>query len=136
MLRYEQAEVVEHELQHMTEQVKSIIQTMNATQVTHSYTNRLGIQSRAISYFPCLIQGGELESADSMTPFDVAVRILDNQLRSLMWIDEKVRIFAPTAYNYFCLFLFLSVWHVQTSEVSCKNKLFNKCLLHYGPKIL
>lgn len=34
MLRYEQAEVVEHELQHMTEQVKSIIQTMNATQVT------------------------------------------------------------------------------------------------------
>jgi nuclear pore complex protein Nup62 len=33
MLRYEQAEVVEHELQHMTEQVKSIIQTMNATQV-------------------------------------------------------------------------------------------------------
>jgi len=34
MLRYEQAEVVEHELQHMTEQVKSIIQTMNATQVS------------------------------------------------------------------------------------------------------
>ncbi|CAD6229056.1 unnamed protein product [Miscanthus lutarioriparius] len=67
---YEQAEVVEHELQHMTEQVKSIIQTMNAT------------------------QGGELESADSMTPFDVAVRILDNQLRSLMWIDEKVNEFS------------------------------------------
>jgi nuclear pore complex protein Nup62 len=39
-----------------------------------------------------LIQGAELETADSMTPFDVAVRILDNQLRSLMWIDEKVRI--------------------------------------------
>jgi len=37
MLRYEQAEVVEHELQHMTEQVKSIIQTMNATQVTVMY---------------------------------------------------------------------------------------------------
>jgi hypothetical protein len=34
MLRYEQAEVVEHELQHMTEQVKSIIQSMNATQVS------------------------------------------------------------------------------------------------------
>jgi hypothetical protein len=34
LIRYEQAEVVEHELQHMTEQVKSIIQTMNATQVT------------------------------------------------------------------------------------------------------
>ncbi|CAO1942334.1 unnamed protein product [Urochloa humidicola] len=67
---FEQAEVVEHELQHMTEQVKSIIQTMNAT------------------------QGGELEAADSMTPFDVAVRILDNQLRSLMWIDEKVNEFS------------------------------------------
>jgi nuclear pore complex protein Nup62 len=37
------------------------------------------------------MQGGELEAADSMAPFDVAVRILDNQLRSLMWIDEKVR---------------------------------------------
>jgi len=67
---YEQAEVVEHELQHMTEQVKSIIQTMNAT------------------------QGGELQASDSMTPFDVAVRILDNQLRSLMWIDEKVNEFS------------------------------------------
>lgn len=33
MQRYEQAEVVENELQHMTEQVKSIIQTMNSTQV-------------------------------------------------------------------------------------------------------
>jgi hypothetical protein len=33
MQRYEQGEVVENELQHMTEQVKSIIQTMNATQV-------------------------------------------------------------------------------------------------------
>jgi hypothetical protein len=33
MQRYEQGEVVENELQHMTEQVKSNIQTMNATQV-------------------------------------------------------------------------------------------------------
>jgi hypothetical protein len=39
---------------------------------------------------PPPIQGAEFETADSMTPFDVAVRILDNQLRSLMWIDEKV----------------------------------------------
>jgi len=67
---YEQGEVVENELQHMTEQVKSIIQTMNST------------------------QGGELEAADSMAPFDVAVRILDNQLRSLMWIDEKANEFS------------------------------------------
>lgn len=38
------------------------------------------------------MQGGELEATDTMAPFDVAVRILDNQLRSLMWIDEKVRV--------------------------------------------
>uniref|UniRef100_A0A0E0CAH5 Nucleoporin NSP1-like C-terminal domain-containing protein n=1 Tax=Oryza meridionalis TaxID=40149 RepID=A0A0E0CAH5_9ORYZ len=67
---FEQSETVENELQHMTEQVKSIIQTLNAT------------------------QGAEFETADSMTPFDVAVRILDNQLRSLMWIDEKANEFS------------------------------------------
>jgi len=107
MLRYEQAEVVEHELQHMTEQVKSIIQTMNATQVSRESrcTNWLPIQSQAISYFPCLIQGGELQASDSMTPFDVAVRILDNQLRSLMWIDEKVRI-SNFLWSFFCFFTF------------------------------
>uniref|UniRef100_A0A453FY92 Nucleoporin NSP1-like C-terminal domain-containing protein n=1 Tax=Aegilops tauschii subsp. strangulata TaxID=200361 RepID=A0A453FY92_AEGTS len=69
-IMYEQGEVVENELQHMTEQVKSIIQTMNST------------------------QGGELEATDTMAPFDVAVRILDNQLRSLMWIDEKANEFS------------------------------------------
>jgi hypothetical protein len=36
MQRCEQGEVVGNELQHMTEQVKSIIQTMNATQVIFS----------------------------------------------------------------------------------------------------
>jgi nuclear pore complex protein Nup62 len=34
MPRFEQSETVENELQHMTEQVKSIIQTLNATQVS------------------------------------------------------------------------------------------------------
>ena len=29
---------------------------------------------------------------DGMTPLDVIVRILNNQLSSLMWIDEKVSI--------------------------------------------
>uniref|UniRef100_A0A0D3EWF9 Nucleoporin NSP1-like C-terminal domain-containing protein n=1 Tax=Oryza barthii TaxID=65489 RepID=A0A0D3EWF9_9ORYZ len=43
---------------------------------------------------PPPIQGAEFETADSMTPFDVAVRILDNQLRSLMWIDEKANEFS------------------------------------------
>lgn len=31
--RYEQAEFVEREMEHMTEQIKSIIQTLNASQV-------------------------------------------------------------------------------------------------------
>ncbi|KAF3330775.1 nuclear pore glycoprotein p62-like protein [Carex littledalei] len=67
---YEQAEFVESELQHMTEQVKSIIQSLNAS------------------------QGSNTVLADSMSPFDAAVRILDNQLRSLMWIDEKANEFS------------------------------------------
>lgn len=71
--RYEQAELIERELEHMTEQIKSIINTLNAT------------------------QGGELEATDGMTPLDVVVRILNNQLSSLMWIDEKVR-FQPFAF--------------------------------------
>lgn len=29
---------------------------------------------------------------DTMNPLDVVVRILDNQLSTLMWIDEKVRV--------------------------------------------
>lgn len=31
--RYEQSETIERELEHMTEQIKSIIQTVNANQV-------------------------------------------------------------------------------------------------------
>ncbi|MFS7967757.1 putative nucleoporin NSP1/NUP62 [Helianthus anomalus] len=45
---------------------------------------------------------GELEETDCMTPMDVVVRILNNQLSSLMWIDEKVRLF-------FHIFIFLSL---------------------------
>ncbi|KAJ0952837.1 hypothetical protein HanPSC8_Chr02g0076981 [Helianthus annuus] len=37
-----------------------------------------------------------------MTPLDVVVRILNNQLSSLMWIDEKVMLF-------FHIFIFLSL---------------------------
>lgn len=29
---------------------------------------------------------------DAASPLDIVVRILDNQLRTLMWIDEKVRL--------------------------------------------
>ena len=32
--RYEQSEFIERELEHMTEQIKSIIQTLNANQVS------------------------------------------------------------------------------------------------------
>lgn len=63
---YEQAELIERELEQMTEQIKSIINSLNAS------------------------QGGELEATDGMTPLDVVVRILNNQLSSLMWVDEKV----------------------------------------------
>lgn len=54
----------------MTEQIKSIIQTLNAN------------------------QGGELDTNDGMAPLDVVVRILNNQLSSLMWIDEKAEEFS------------------------------------------
>lgn len=43
--------------------------------------------------YTCFIQGGELDAPDGMTPLDAVVRILNNQLTSLMWIDEKVRFF-------------------------------------------
>ncbi|MFS7994425.1 putative nucleoporin NSP1/NUP62 [Helianthus anomalus] len=48
------------------------------------------------------VEVGELEATDGMTPMDVVVRILNNQLSSLMWIDEKVRLF-------FHIFIFLSL---------------------------
>ena len=32
-----------------------------------------------------------MDAVDGMTPLDVVVRILNNQLSTLMWIDEKVR---------------------------------------------
>lgn len=31
-----------------------------------------------------------MDMVDGMTPLDVVVRILNNQLSTLMWIDEKV----------------------------------------------
>ncbi|KAL3572616.1 hypothetical protein D5086_026520 [Populus alba] len=67
---YEQAEFIEREMEQMTEQIKSVIQTVNAN------------------------QGGELDAIDGMTPLDMVVRILNNQLSSLMWIDEKAEEFS------------------------------------------
>ncbi|XLR09426.1 hypothetical protein S83_037364 [Arachis hypogaea] len=67
----------------MTEQIKFIIQSLNSN------------------------QGGELDALDGMTPLDAVVRILNNQLTSLMWIDEKVSIFhhAIVWWNFLLLLL-------------------------------
>lgn len=67
---YEQAEMIERELEHMTEQIKSIINTINAN------------------------KGGELDATDGMTPLDIVVLILNNQLSSLMLVDEKAEEFS------------------------------------------
>ncbi|KHN43851.1 Nuclear pore glycoprotein p62 [Glycine soja] len=67
---YEQSELIERELEQMTEQIKSVIQSLNSN------------------------QGGEHDTLDGMTPLDAVVRILNNQLTSLMWIDEKAEEFS------------------------------------------
>ncbi|CAA6655133.1 unnamed protein product [Spirodela intermedia] len=67
---YDQAELIERELEKMAEQIKSVIKTVNAN------------------------QGGDLDVVDGMTPLDVVVRILNNQLSTLMWIDEKASEFS------------------------------------------
>ncbi|KAI4302819.1 hypothetical protein MLD38_038520 [Melastoma candidum] len=62
--------MIERELEQMTGQIKSIIQTVNAN------------------------QDGELIATDGMTPIDIVVRILNNQLSSLIWVDEKAEEFS------------------------------------------
>ncbi|CAK9229691.1 unnamed protein product, partial [Sphagnum jensenii] len=64
-MMYEQAEFVERELERMGEKIKETIQNINAA------------------------QGGDLEMVEGASPLDLVVRILNNQLTSLMWIDEK-----------------------------------------------
>lgn len=64
-LMYEQAEYIEREMEQMGEQIKRIIETVNAN------------------------QGGDLDNSDGISPLDIVVRILNNQLNSLVWIDEK-----------------------------------------------
>lgn len=62
---FEQAEFVELELERMGEQIKETIQNINAA------------------------QGTDLDMAEGASPLDLVVRILNNQLTSLLWIDEK-----------------------------------------------
>ncbi|RWW14303.1 hypothetical protein GW17_00021936 [Ensete ventricosum] len=65
---YYQTEFIERETQGIAEQVKSIIHTVNSS------------------------MGGDLDMVDAASPLDIVVRILDNELRTLMWINEKVRL--------------------------------------------
>ncbi|XP_020676935.1 nuclear pore complex protein NUP62-like [Dendrobium catenatum] len=67
---FEKAEFIVREMERMAEQIKTIIQAFNSK------------------------QGGSMDLSDSMTPIDAAVRILNNQLSSLMWIDEKANEFS------------------------------------------
>jgi hypothetical protein len=65
-----------------------------------------------------------------MTPFDVAVRILDNQLRSLSWIDEKVRIS-----NCLQIILwFMSLMFICMTCLNLKNDFPKREMLHSGVK--
>ncbi|GLJ19000.1 hypothetical protein SUGI_0339640 [Cryptomeria japonica] len=63
--KYEQAEYIERELEQMGDHIKGIIQTVNAN------------------------QGGDMDTTDGVSPLDIVVRILNNQLNALVWIDEK-----------------------------------------------
>lgn len=76
----------------MTEQIKSVIQSLNSNQVLVVSFSFIPIKEQEI-YNGVFVQGGELDTLDGMTPLDAVVRILNNQLTSLMWIDEKVCIF-------------------------------------------
>ncbi|KAK7256495.1 hypothetical protein RIF29_29946 [Crotalaria pallida] len=62
---YEQSELIEREREQMTEQIKSIIQSLNSN------------------------QGGELDAHDGVSPLDAVVQILNNQMTSLMVISES-----------------------------------------------
>jgi len=65
-MMFEQAEFVERELERMGGQIKETIQNINSA------------------------QGTDLDMAEGASPLDLVVRILNNQLTSLLWIDEKV----------------------------------------------
>jgi len=62
-------------------------------------------RTRNFSYNGVFVQGGEHDTLDGMTPLDAVVRILNNQLTSLMWIDEKVGL-----YFSLCYFLYIGIF--------------------------
>ncbi|KAG0494700.1 hypothetical protein HPP92_005694 [Vanilla planifolia] len=83
---FEKAEFIESELKQMTEQIKSIIQTFNAKQVCLQIITLISFSSASRD---CFMQGVDMDLTDNMTPIDAAARILNSQLNSLMWIDER-----------------------------------------------
>jgi hypothetical protein len=54
-----------------------------------------GHHSSTMSISLVFSQGGDLEMVEGASPLDLVVRILNNQLTSLMWIDEKVFTLVP-----------------------------------------
>lgn len=62
---FEQAEHIERELEQMGEQIRETIENINTS------------------------QAGDSGLADGSSPIDIVVWILNNQLSSLVWIDEK-----------------------------------------------
>lgn len=64
-MMFEQSEHLERELEQMGEQIRETIENINMSQV------------------------GESGLANGSSPIDVVVRILNNQLSSLVWIDDK-----------------------------------------------
>lgn len=64
-MMFEQSEHLERELEQMGEQIRETIENINMS------------------------QAGEVGLSSGGSPIDVVVRILNNQLSSLVWIDEK-----------------------------------------------
>lgn len=64
-MMFEQSEHLERELEQMGEQIRETIENINMS------------------------QAGEVGLSNGGSPIDVVVRILNNQLSSLVWIDEK-----------------------------------------------
>lgn len=94
--RFEQAEYIERELERMGENIRETIQNVNASQVVEAQisTHWFGGMSRQYQVFDLVMsvyQGGDLDAVDGASPLDLVVRILNNQLSSLVWIDEQAR---------------------------------------------
>ena len=57
---------------------------------------------------------------DGMSPLDVVVRILNNQLSSLMWIDEKVSNLRNISMYFIFIVLMILVLVSKTGQIDSK----------------